>query len=431
MVQSDTVKAARLTAPRMVMAMVLLAFAAGVAAYLASGDGDAADLKALWLAGRFWDMGQPGQIYPPADGLFTMRPPAAWAGFLGPDEGGQVFPFLYPPLWAVVMGALTGPDFAPVAFAAVWINAGLLAMMVVLAIRATGAALDPLFHAVLVLLVFTLTQVASLPLMQGQPHILVAFLLVLTVERSRAGAELTAGAALALAASIKLFPLVCVLIWIGRRQYRALAAFVAVGAALGGLSVLLAGWPLHRAFLDTIAQIGRTLLVTGRTVSFDAVVGQIFLADRAQQVFGGTVVPELGLHEYWLVIARPALWGTVANLMLGAVLIGLAVAARRASTAGLYSGIWPLALTVSALFVPTGWLYYLLPAAAFAPGLIARLPPARGAALFLIGLLFLWGGRSNLVQGLDFVPVPAPFVFVAGAMAWALGFGLAARRDPA
>jgi hypothetical protein len=412
--------------PRMIAAIVLVAAIAIVAALISRPEADSADLLAVWTAGEFWKMGRLAEIYPAADGLFTMTPPAAWVDWLaaGQDYHGSVFPFLYPPLWAVAMAAIAPAEFGTVASVALWINAGLIAATVILAIRATGAALHPVLHVAAVLLIFLMTQIASVGFLQGQPHILVSFLLVLTVERSRAGAGRMAGVALALAASIKLFPALFVVIWLARGERRPLVAFALAGAALAGASVLLAGWPLHRAFLDSVSQIGGALLLTAKSVSFDALVGQLFLLDETV-VVTGTYFAD-GTREVWRIAARPPIWASLSSLGLIAVLVGTALAARRASSAALYTGLWPLALTLSVLFAPTGWLYYHIPAAVFAPAMIARLPRPRGAALFLIGLLFFWAGRLIIVEEMALFPIAEVFFFVAGALVWSLGFGLCA-----
>lgn len=416
--------------PRLVAAIVLLAPVVVVAALWARPLGTPADLLAVWTAGEFWQMGRLGEIYPAADGLFTMLPPAGWVDWLSQTQGydESIYPFLYPPLWAVVMGALAPSDFAPVAALSYWINATLLAATVVLAIRASGALLHPVAHALLVLVTFLATHIASVGFLQGQPHILVAFLIVLAIERSRAGAGTAAGAALALAASIKLFPVVYVVIWLARGERRALASFAAVGVGLAAASVLLAGWPLHRAFLDSVSQIGRTLLVTGNNASFDGVIGQLFALDTAELVRGANLDEMGNAREAWLVAPRPKLWAMLANGGLLCVLAGTALAARRLRPAALYAGLWPFLLTLSVVFTPTGWIYYIIPAAAFAPAMIAALPPARGAALFLVGLLLFFSGRLMLVQEFALVPIAEAFTYAAGTLVWGLGFALVARR---
>ena len=416
--------------PRLLAAALLLTLAGLLAAWLARSLGTPVDLLAVWTAGEFWQMGRTGEIYPPAEGLFTMRPPAGWIDWLATTQGYEesIYPFLYPPLWAVVMGTLAPSDFGPVAETSYWINAGLLAATVVLAIRASGALVHPVLHAVLVLVIFVTTHIASVGFLQGQPHILVAFLLVLAVERSRAGAQATAGAALAIAASIKLFPLLYAAIWLARGEKRALIAFASVGAALAAASVLLAGWPLHAAFLDGLRQIGRTLLVTGNNVSFDGIVGQVFALDQAQIILGANIDKMGDVREAWPVAPRPEVWAALANAGLLAVVAGVAFAARRLGTGALYAGLWPLLLTVTVLFTPTGSLYYIIPAAAFAPVMFAALPPARGAALFLGGLALFFSGRLLLVQSIPLIPFAEAFVYAGGTLVWGLGFALVARE---
>jgi len=415
---------------RLLAAMLLLVPAAVAAALWARPLGTPADLLAVWTAGEFWQMGRLDEIYPPASGLFTMLPPSGWVDWLAETQGydESIYPFLYPPLWAVVMGTVAPSDFAPVAAASYWINAALLAATAILAVRATGALVNPVLHVVLVLVVFTTTQIASVGFLQGQPHIFVAFLIVLAVERSRAGAGATAGAALALAASIKLFPAMYVVIWLARGEKRAVWSFAVVGAALAAASVLLAGWPLHRMFLDSIGQIGRTLLVIGNNVSFDGVVGQVFALGKAELVRGANLDDLGNAREAWLVTERPGLWSVLSKAGLLAVLAGAALAARRLPTEALYAGLWPFLLTVSIVFTPTGWVYYIIPAAVFAPAMIAALPPVRGAALFFSGLLLFFSGRLSAVHDVETFPIAEAFVYAGGTLVWGLGFALTARK---
>ena len=416
--------------PRLLAAILLLVPVVIAAVWLARPLGVPADLLAVWTAGEFWQMGRTGEIYPPPGELFTMLPPAGWVEWLAVNEGyeGAVYPFLYPPLWAVVMGTLAPADFAPVATVALWVNASLLAATVILAIRATGALLHPVLHVVFVLVIFSTTHIASVGFLQGQPHILVAFLIVLAIERSRAGAGTAAGVALAVAASIKLFPAVYAVIWLARGERRALTAFVAVGGALAATSVLLAGWPLHQTFLDNVSQIGRTLLLTTKNVSFDAVLAELLPPDAVQTVRKPTLDGLDQVSGTWTVAARPALWAVFANAGALLVLVGSAYAARRMRARALYAGLWPFLLTLSVLFLPTGWIYYIIPAAVFAPALLVGLPSARGASVFLVGLLLFFAARLEVFKTSGLVPISEVYLYVAGALVWGLGFALVARN---
>ena len=49
------------------------------------------------------------------------------------------------------------------------------------------------------------------------------------------------------------------------------------------------------------------------------------------------------------------------------VLAGFGLAARRASVEVLYAALWPAALILTVLLSPIGWIYYVIPAAAFSP----------------------------------------------------------------
>lgn len=416
--------------PWMLAALLLLAAAALVAAQFVGVIALSADLKALWVAGQFWETGRPELVYPPEAPLFTMTPPEDWITWLRDehDYGQEIYPFLYPPIWAVLTAWVSGPTFEGFAAAMLWINSALIAGTVALAIRATRAALNPLLHAVLVLGVFAVAPVVVVALAQGQPQILVSFLTVLAIERARADAQIAAGVALGVAAAMKLFPAVYVVFWIARGEWRAVASFAVTGAALALASVGLAGWGLHMAFLDTVAQVGRTILVTGAALNVDAILAQLFFADSLTQVTAAFDVPGDTEPAYWYVMARPALWSALENAGLLALLAGFGLAARRARPEVLYTALWPAALILTVLLSPIGWIYYVIPAAAFSPVLIARLGPALGSAFWFAGAFAIYAVYFDFVQEIAAMPMPKPFFTVTGVAIWAAGFLLSARR---
>ncbi|MCB1337229.1 MAG: DUF2029 domain-containing protein [Maritimibacter sp.] len=424
---------ASLANPAMLAALALLAAAALIAAQFVAVIALSADLKALWVAGQFWEMGRPDQVYPAPGPLFTMTPPDAWAGWLRDEHGytGEIYPYLYPPLWAVLTAFVAGPSFEPFAAAMLWINSALVAGTVALAIRATGAALNPLLHAALALAIFALAPVVVVALAQGQPQILVSFLTVLAIERARADAQIAAGAALGVAAAMKLFPAVYVVFWIARGEWRAVASFAVTGAVLAALSIAFAGWALHADFLANVAQVGRTILVTGAALNIDAILSQLFFADALTQVTAGFDVPGDTEPAYWYVMARPGLWSALENAGLLALLAGFGLAARRASVEVLYAALWPAALILTVLLSPIGWIYYVIPAAAFSPVLIARLGWAAGGAVWFAGAFAIYAVYFGFVQEITAVPMPKPFFTVAGVAIWAAGFLVAATRGRA
>lgn len=387
------------------------------------------DLKAVWLAGQFWSAGHSGQVYPADMGIFTMYPPSDWIPFLRSRYGdaGAVFPYLYPPLWAALSGWLTGANFGAIAAVALPVNLALLSGTVWLAMRASGGALSPPAHVALAALMLGFTPIGALALLEAQPHILVSFLLVATVERSRAGAQATAGAALALAAALKLFPAAFALFFLARGERRALMSFAVAGLALAGASVALAGWPLHRAFLAQISTISDTVFVTRASITVEAVLAQLTAFDRL------TFVPSL--HDRWtpdrltgwFVMPRPESWRLAGSLALIAGLGVIALAFRRADADARATGLWPLAFVLAAVLAPIGWIYYLIPVVVFLPALFARVGPWLGGAIVTMGSLPAFLPVPD-IPGLTF---PFPVLMLGSVLLWALGFALAARSGRA
>lgn len=163
-----------------------------------------ADLRALWLAGQMLAEGRPDLVYPAETGVFTMRPPPEWLTWLeARGHSGEVFPYIYPPLWAWLAG-VTGLSFTAMNSAAQIINPALIVAMLLLARRLAAPAMHPAGCLALGLAILATSTIGSIALYQNQPQILVAFLTVLAVERAEHGAPRLAGAALALAAAIKL-----------------------------------------------------------------------------------------------------------------------------------------------------------------------------------------------------------------------------------
>jgi len=242
------------------------------------------DLLASWLGGHFYQIGAWDQIYPADTITYSMLPPDGWLPHLQ-EKGyvGSVFPFIYPPLWAHVFGWLTNittfETFSNVARA---INPALMGAMVILAWRSIASAQSVALYTFIGLFILVSTFVGLIPIYQNQPQILVSFLIVLAIERSRYNAPVTAGVALAIAASIKLYPALFALFWLASGNHKAFFSFLACGLALAGVSVGLAGWPLHQTFLQEISVINNTALVTSMNVSIDGVIAQVLFPENLE-----------------------------------------------------------------------------------------------------------------------------------------------------
>ena len=83
----------------------------------------------------------------------------------------------------------------------------------------------------------------------GQYYIVILALICLAYYAASRGFRFTSGAALALAASFKIFPAGFLILFLRRQNWRAAAGLLAAGAALLSSSVFLFGWNVHKILL--------------------------------------------------------------------------------------------------------------------------------------------------------------------------------------
>lgn len=348
------------------------------------------DLMALWLAAKAVAAGDPGSVYPPLSPLFEMRPPLAWfaqARDLG--RPGEVYPYLYPPLWAWLLAPVTRwLDFGTVVAGAFLLNSLLLLAAPLVGLRfalgAQGARQGADTGAVLAagLALLLLTRIGPVALLQGQPQIAVAFLVLLGLERDRNGHPLAGGVAMGLAIALKLSPLPLALIWLVAGRWRAFGAAAVTGGVLGLASLALAGWAPHAQFLAELRAIDHTMLVSSAAYSLDLLVavlgwdagGQLIPSLPAEitdpAIVGAFATPELG----WLVLPKPPLYGLAQRVILIVLVLGTGLALRRLDDPARRAALWGAAMTAIAFFGPIGWAYYYIAPAALAPVVLQCLP---------------------------------------------------------
>lgn len=389
-----------------------------------------ADLMATWLAGVFLQSGELGQVYPANTEMFDMYPPDQWRPYMAElGYTGPVFPFIYPPLWAKLGTLIPGfLGFRVLTVVATLVNPLLIGGMILLARRASGSKVDPLLYVSLALAAMLITHVGSIALMQNQPQILVSFLIVLAIERSRNGAPLTAGAVLALAAAIKLYPVLFALFWVATGQRRAFYSFAFVGGTLGLLSVALTGWQLHADFLSQVSVISRTALVSGISFGIDPAIAQLFFADQFSYIPALETLTGSIESKGWYGLRKPEIWVLLSRLALLATVAGLFLLFRRASEKVRYGAIWPLALTLVSLLGPLTWAYHYLPAFAFLPALLGRLGHRGGAVVVFFILAPIFSPLVSVYRGVEFVPYLYQLVGTFSMALMAGAFALSAWR---
>ncbi|MGB3176406.1 MAG: glycosyltransferase family 87 protein [Albidovulum sp.] len=340
------------------------------------------DLSAIYVAGWLWNTGQFDLIYDFPSGFFggaaeSWEPVIAGLG-IGADE--PVFPYVYPPIWAVLFSQITaiaGPrSFAN---AVTVIHILMLAASVLLAGRIMRPSGMPRWvWAAIGTVILSISIQAYLAIWHSQPTITVTFLTLLAFERMLAGRGGTAGAVLALAAAIKLIPAAFALLFLLDRQYRALFVFMLVGGALGLLSILLAGWPLHAQFLHSLGAVSDT----GYLIAINISLKPALLA--VGSVLGFLPMPDPDLSQ--IVYTRSVPVWLAPSLLVAA--LGLIIAfsrlLSRQGSARLY-GLGAIVLSVIvALFGPLGWHHYYVLPMLLLPGLLTD-----RAARYVLAVIFL------------------------------------------
>jgi len=378
------------------------------------GQAPSSDLMALYLAGHEFAAGHLDRIYPSARALFDLSAPDGWDSLAGQQGlgGMRLYPFIYPPLWAAAMAPL-GRAIAPqtLFLLASLVNPVLMTLSAALAWRIMRPAL-PLARWLLAgLAIALISPIGFIALFQNQPQIVVSFLILLALERDRANAPKSAGVALALAASIKLYPVLFIVIWLARRNWPALGAFALAGAALALASLALGGPALTRAFLDQIATISRTVLVTQITFNLASLLGQFQsgtlhpLAPSAS----GTTALVAGVFA-----AKTAVGGIVVKLATLAGLLFFWMRARRADKGALYRALWPALLIFISLTSPLSWAYHYLSAVFLFPALLLHPRPLWQRGIAALALVLI-----SLPAMIFFARLPVPFMLaqVLGTLA--------------
>lgn len=397
------------------------------------------DLMALWLAAKAVAAGDPGSVYPPLSPLFEMRPPIDWfAQARDVGRPGEVYPYLYPPLWAWLLAPVTRwLDFGTVAAGAFLLNSLMLLTAPLVALRlALGGRTGEWGHAAGAALAFglallLLTRIGPVALLQGQPQIAVAFLVLLGLERDRNGHPLAGGVAMGLAIALKLSPLPLALIWLVAGRWRAFGATAVTGGVLGLASVGLAGWAPHAQFLAELRAIDHTMLVSSAAYSLDVLAaalgwgagGQLISSLPAEitdpTIVGAAAAPQLG----WLVMPKPPLYGLAQRVILIALVLGTGLALRRLDDPARRAALWSAAMTAIAFFGPIGWVYYYIAPAALAPAVLLCLP--RRGWIWLGSALILLSEPFGMVLSAG-PPALVPVVRITGIGVLFLGSLVAA-----
>jgi alpha-1,2-mannosyltransferase len=254
----------RLTARGLVRAAVAIGLAlwCAFALPLLMQVGKGGDAVSLAIAGRLVTDGPTQALYAQDGDRLEVGDPA-WAkqsAALGYE--GEVYPYLYPPLVAWLAAPLAKLGLWQAKLALLALTAAALALALVLAVRSWAPDLlrsgGALALTAAVLLSWPLaTQVMSLNL---QPMVLLA--IVVAVAAAQSGRSALAGAALAVAAAVKLTPAILILYWVATRRFACAAWFVGASAALLAAGICLAGIELHLDWVQRMQELAGSIVPT-------------------------------------------------------------------------------------------------------------------------------------------------------------------------
>ncbi|MEY8118291.1 glycosyltransferase family 87 protein [Falsihalocynthiibacter sp. BN13B15] len=371
----------------------------------------AADFQALWVAGEFYQAGAFDQIYPPDTEYFTSKPSPEWIAHIAAQgQTTPIYSYIYPPIWAALFAKLTTlTTFHTLSTIAGVINPILLGGMAFLAWRfcclAGMKGIRAPVYVALVMIILMTTTLGTIGLFQNQVQILVSFLILLGLERERANAPIIGGFAMGLAAAIKLYPVFFAIFWLAQGKNRAAASFIIGGGAIGLLSIFISGWPLHEVFLEQVRVISNGVFLNKTNYALETSIANVFFQE--QLVFSTSAASELdadalnGIQIGQLAMAKPAIWMILSQLVILLSAITLALVAYKTRDRNPLA-LWPFALTLVSLMSPLAWGYHFLPAASFAPAILAFLGFRVGLRTLAIcfiplamGLLPTYEGLSN------------------------------------
>jgi len=381
------------------------------------------DASALYFAAYFYDLGQFALVYSPEPAFFWGdTPPPEWVALAASQSTtvGDMSPYVYPPLWAAILAPVASKISALLFFNLFYVvNTGAIVGSVYLAygfIRPQKLAFPIWCIATIVMLQFTI--IGQLALDLNQPQIIVTFLIIAAFRALLAGRDTGAGALLALAAAIKIAPALLAIIFIMERRWRALGVFAAVGLALLGLSLLLAGVDLHRVLLVRLQDLYSQVLISRITVTLDAVLVQLsnWVSGHQNWAF---IVYELQSKPVWVGLITKA-----------ALLIGLMLTYFFTRKLPPDLRLWyrlQLVFLVTLITGPLAWIHYLILTLLLLPGFVGLAQPrvawgllgaftaVFSAMLYLELLTQGWVGNAQLFA--NFMMVLGTIgLFVATAM---------------
>lgn len=327
------------------------------------------DFKHLWAGSRIL-----------AEGYDPYEPEAMFG--MAKEHGlGSINPFVYFPATGLMLRPFSALPFPAAAVAWFWINfalAWLCALAGPIWMRLERVSLGQLAGAAFIVGAFPFyRQMAA-----GQMNVVVLAALVFAAGGLGRKRDLSAGAALGLAAAFKIAPFFLIVLLAGMRRWRAGAAGLAAFAAMMALAVAWSGWEVHFHFLPVLRQMG-----FGRS-TWEA-HGMDFYRDPFNQSPNAlfhhlfTTDPTARDAPRWFPWANlgPAMANTLTYALALAMLAGLAATLLRYRRRPYFSNEW--GEPESALFMIGALLMLLLPSLMWDHYAVQALAP----------LMWLFGSR--------------------------------------
>jgi hypothetical protein len=220
------------------------------------------------------------------------------------------------------------------------------------------------------------------------------------------------GAAMALAAAIKLYPVIFALLWLAAGRKQSVVRFAILGGALGLVSLAVGGWPQHAAFLSELHAISSSAVITFPNVTMDSLLAVLLIDPASTELI---TTEATGGKTSWRIFAKPALWqgmNVIVQLTTISLLTVFSIRTRLADPL-----VWPVIFVALAWVLPLSWLYHYLTAFAFLPALVARLGWKRGIYAMSVPALVTSTAFFVLTLSLPAVKTLA-YPVMGGAMVW-------------
>jgi hypothetical protein len=148
----------------------------------------------------------------------------------------------------------------------------------------------------------------------GQPYMLVSLSCVLGYYARLRGAPFLAGACLGLFVPIKYFPIVFLLYFAARREWKLVLGGAVAASAVVALSIGVLGWQVHEEFLHSVlgahltANLSLQSPFSASFQSFDALYRRLFVPDAALNPQPWLVSPRLDIVA--LILTKSVLFAT-------------------------------------------------------------------------------------------------------------------------